>query len=172
MSCHPTSSAVRRRTAGRLPWSTCWWLPGRRRSGIRRSSPPPSWTSWVSRRARSASGRRRTLRRSPPEHRSSGGGRIQPARFGASTIRVGGDSMTPEETVRANFDAYLRQDRAACEALLGDELTFTSPQDDHIDKSTFLERCFPTAERVSRQELVHVTRADEHDVFVMYEYDL
>jgi ketosteroid isomerase-like protein len=80
--------------------------------------------------------------------------------------------MTPEEIVRANFDAYLRQDRAACEALLADELTFTSPQDDHIDRTAFLERCFPTADRVSRQELVHVVPADEHDVFVMYEYDL
>lgn len=80
--------------------------------------------------------------------------------------------MTPEEIVRANFDAYLRQDRAACEALLGDDLTFTSPQDDHIDKRAFLERCFPTADRVSRQELIHVTAADDRNVFVMYEYDL
>lgn len=80
--------------------------------------------------------------------------------------------MSPEEIVRANVDAYLRQDRAACEALLGDELTFTSPQDDHIDKRAFLERCFPTADRLARQELIHVTAADEHDVFVMYEYEL
>lgn len=80
--------------------------------------------------------------------------------------------MTPEEVVRANVEAYLRQDRAACEALLSDDLTFTSPQDDHIDKTAFLERCFPTADRVSRQELLHVVRADEHDVFIMYEYDL
>ena len=80
--------------------------------------------------------------------------------------------MTPEQTVRANFDAYLRQDRAACEALLADDMTFTSPQDDHIDKGAFLERCFPTADRVSRQELLHVVRADDQNVFVMYEYDL
>ena len=80
--------------------------------------------------------------------------------------------MTPEQTVRANFDAYLRQDRAACEALLADDMTFTSPQDDHIDKSAFLERCFPTAERVSRQELLHVVPADDRNVFIMYEYDL
>jgi ketosteroid isomerase-like protein len=80
--------------------------------------------------------------------------------------------MSPEEIVRANFDAYLRQDRAACEALLADDLVFTSPQDDHIDRAAFLERCFPTAGRVSRQELLHVVPADEHDVFVLYEYDL
>ena len=80
--------------------------------------------------------------------------------------------MSPEETVRASFDAYRSQDRAAADALLADGLTFTSPQDDHIDKATFLERCFPTADRMPRQELLHVVRANQNDVFVMYEYDL
>jgi ketosteroid isomerase-like protein len=80
--------------------------------------------------------------------------------------------MTPEEVVRANVDAYLRQDRAACEALLADDMVFTSPQDDHIDRQAFLERCFPTAERFARQELLHVVAADDRDVFILYEYDL
>lgn len=80
--------------------------------------------------------------------------------------------MTPTDIVRANFEAYLRQDRAACEALLGERMVFTSPQDDHIDRNTFLERCFPTADRVSRQELIHLVPANEHDVFILYEYDL
>lgn len=80
--------------------------------------------------------------------------------------------MTPVDIVRANFAAYLRQDRATCEALLADDMVFTSPQDDHIDRQEFLERCFPTADRVSRQELMHVVLAGEQDVFVLYEYDL
>jgi ketosteroid isomerase-like protein len=80
--------------------------------------------------------------------------------------------MTPEEVVRANFDAYVRQDRAAAEALIGEQLSFTSPQDDHIDRDAFFEHCFPTADRFSRQELVHVAPAGAGDVFVMYEYDL
>ncbi|MBA2953135.1 DUF4440 domain-containing protein [Nocardioides sp. MAH-18] len=80
--------------------------------------------------------------------------------------------MTPEEVVRANFEAYVRQDRAAAEALVADELVFTSPQDDHIGRDAFFERCFPTADRVSRQELLHVTPAGGGDVFILYEYDL
>ncbi|MEQ6901564.1 nuclear transport factor 2 family protein [Nocardioides sp. YIM 152588] len=83
-----------------------------------------------------------------------------------------GDAMTPEEVVRAQFDAYRRQDRAASEALLARDLTFTSPQDDHIDRDAFFERCFPTADRVSRQELLRVAPAGDEDVFIMYEYDL
>jgi ketosteroid isomerase-like protein len=80
--------------------------------------------------------------------------------------------MSPVDVVRANIDAYRRQDRSACEALLDDRMTFTSPQDDHIDKAAFLERCFPTADRFSRQEVVHVVPAGAQDVFLMYEYDL
>src|SRR4051812_29723052 len=80
--------------------------------------------------------------------------------------------MKPEEVVRANFAAYVKQDRAAAEALIGENLVFTSPQDDHIDRHAFFERCFPTADRVARQELVHVAAASATDVFIMYEYDL
>lgn len=83
------------------------------------------------------------------------------------------DPMTPEEVVRANFDAYVRQDRATAERLVGEDLVFTSPQDDHIDRAAFFERCFPTADRVARQELLHVVAAgDGGDVFILYEYDL
>jgi ketosteroid isomerase-like protein len=82
------------------------------------------------------------------------------------------NKVSPEDVIRANFEAYLSQDRAACEALLDDNLAFTSPQDDHIDRQTFLERCFPTAGRVARQDLIHVTRASETDVFICYEYEL
>jgi ketosteroid isomerase-like protein len=80
--------------------------------------------------------------------------------------------LTPAAVARAQFDAYVRKDLAASERLLADGLVFTSPQDDHIDRAAFLERCFPTADRFSRQELLLVAPAGEHDVVVMYEYDL
>jgi ketosteroid isomerase-like protein len=80
--------------------------------------------------------------------------------------------VSPEDVVRANFVAYVRQDRAAAEALVADELVFTSPQDDHIDRQAFFDRCFPTADRFARQELLHVAPAGERDVFIAYEYEL
>ena len=80
--------------------------------------------------------------------------------------------MTPGEVVRANFDAYVRQDRAAAEGLIDEDLVFTSPYDDHIGRDAFFERCFPTADRFFRQELIHVVPAGAHEVFIMYEYDL
>ncbi len=80
--------------------------------------------------------------------------------------------MTNADTVRAAFAAYLTQDRAAAESLLADDFRFTSPQDDHIDKAAFLQRCFPTADRLTSQELLHAVDLPGGDVFVMYEYVL
>jgi ketosteroid isomerase-like protein len=80
--------------------------------------------------------------------------------------------MSNTDVVREQFDAYLAQDRPTAERLLADDLTFTSPQDDHIDKAAFLERCFPTAERLTSQEILHLVAADADSVFILYEYEL
>jgi ketosteroid isomerase-like protein len=53
--------------------------------------------------------------------------------------------MPDTDVVRASFEAYLAQDRAAAERLLAEDNVFTSPQDDHIGKAAFLRRCFPAA---------------------------
>jgi len=76
------------------------------------------------------------------------------------------------DTVRAIFESYLTQDREAADRLLAEEFVFTSPQDDHIDKRAFFERCFPTADRFVSNEMLHVVPTKGDDVFVMYEYQL
>jgi ketosteroid isomerase-like protein len=74
--------------------------------------------------------------------------------------------------VEQYFRAYLEQDRLTAELLTGAEFVFTSPQDDHIDRAAFFERCFPTSSRLRGQQLLRIAAATEHDVFVMYEYEL
>ena len=76
------------------------------------------------------------------------------------------------DTVRAFFKSYLAQDRAAADRLVAEEFVFTSPQDDHIDRAAFFERCFPTADRFKAHELLAVVPTDGDDVFVLYEYEL
>jgi ketosteroid isomerase-like protein len=76
------------------------------------------------------------------------------------------------ETVRAFFASYLAQDRAAAERLVAEEFVFTSPQDDHIDRAAFFDRCFPTADHFKEHELLAVVPAGDDDVFVLYEYEL
>jgi len=80
--------------------------------------------------------------------------------------------MDRTDAVRAVFDSYQQQDRAAAEKLIADPFVFTSPQDDHIDRDAWFARCFPTASRLRRQELLHVTPTDGDDVFCLYEYEL
>lgn len=80
--------------------------------------------------------------------------------------------MSNVDVVRKSFAAYLAQDRDVAEALFSSQLRFTSPQDDHIDKAAYMERCFPTAGRLRSQTLLHVVEADQRDVFAMYEYEL
>lgn len=80
--------------------------------------------------------------------------------------------MADTDTVRAMFDAYRAQDRAAAERLLAGDFSFTSPQDDHIGKAAYLERCFPTADRFVYQQILEVVSAGSSGVFVLYEYEL
>jgi ketosteroid isomerase-like protein len=80
--------------------------------------------------------------------------------------------MQDTEVVRAAFEAYLAQDREVEERLLADDFVFTSPQDDHIDKAAFLERCFPTADRFVSQVLLELVAASPGRVFILYEYEL
>ncbi len=80
--------------------------------------------------------------------------------------------MSNTDVVRAMFEAYLAQDEPTAERLLAEEFVFTSPQDDHIDKAAFLERCFPTAARVTTQKIVELVSAGDDGVFILYEYEL
>ncbi|UKY54095.1 nuclear transport factor 2 family protein [Streptomyces inhibens] len=80
--------------------------------------------------------------------------------------------MSNVEVVRAAFAAYLAQDRAAIDRLLAEDFVFTGPQDDHIDKAAFLEICFPTADRLRRQEILDAVAIDDEQVYVRYAYEL
>ncbi|MES2438234.1 MAG: nuclear transport factor 2 family protein [Verrucomicrobiota bacterium] len=52
------------------------------------------------------------------------------------------------DLIRACFRAYETKDRAALEPLLAADLTFSSPVDDHIDRATYFERCWPNSEHL------------------------
>ncbi|WP_030246968.1 nuclear transport factor 2 family protein [Streptomyces sp. NRRL S-350] len=79
---------------------------------------------------------------------------------------------SPVTIVEEAFRCYRSQDLDAALPLYADDFTFTSPQDDHLDKAAFFRRCFPTADRFREQRLLHVTPADGELVFAHYEYEL
>ena len=67
--------------------------------------------------------------------------------------------MANTDVVRRMIDAYLAQDVDTAARLLADDLRFTSPQDDQLDKAAFMERCFPTADRLVSQEILELVQA-------------
>jgi ketosteroid isomerase-like protein len=79
--------------------------------------------------------------------------------------------MSHADVTRALMQSYLAQDRDAAEQLIADDFVFTSPQDDHIDRATFFERCFPASTQLATQQLLEIATTDDDGVFVLYEYD-
>ena len=80
--------------------------------------------------------------------------------------------MSNTDIVRSLFDAYRRQDTEVAERLVAEDFVFTSPQDDHIDRTAFFERCFPTADRFTTQDILELVGAGADGVFMLYEYEL
>jgi hypothetical protein len=59
-------------------------------------------------------------------------------------------------------------ERDEMEARLGNGFTYTSPRDDHLDSAAFLERCWPSAGKVSLS-LQRVAAVGPKDCVVLYE---
>ena len=79
---------------------------------------------------------------------------------------------TAIDVVRRFYAAYQEQDLRAASDLLSEALTFTSPQDDHIDKAAYLERCFPTADRFTSTDIREPIEAESGLVLWRYAYEL
>jgi ketosteroid isomerase-like protein len=74
----------------------------------------------------------------------------------------------PISIARKSYQAYVEKDRAAIEALIGDEFHFTSPLDNRIDRETYFKRCWPNSETIAGFEFVNLT-GDGERAFVTYE---
>lgn len=74
----------------------------------------------------------------------------------------------PLETVTRAMQAYLDKDRAAIEAVIGDEYSFTSPRDNALDRATYFARCWPASEATTSMEIIHGTE-DGELAWVVYE---
>lgn len=75
---------------------------------------------------------------------------------------------SPLEAVQRALQAYLDKDRAAIEAVIGDEYRFTSPRDNALDRATYFARCWPGSEVMTSMRLVHGTE-DGELAWVVYE---
>jgi ketosteroid isomerase-like protein len=74
----------------------------------------------------------------------------------------------PTTIARESYAAFVRKDRAAIEELIDEAFHFTSPLDNHIDRKTYFERCWPNSQQIAKFDFVHVV-SHEDKVFVTYE---
>lgn len=72
------------------------------------------------------------------------------------------------ELARGYFLAFQAVDRAAMEALLADDFTFTSPWDDHIGRARYFEHCWPHAGEFRFRQPMRVF-VDGDEAVVIYE---
>jgi ketosteroid isomerase-like protein len=69
------------------------------------------------------------------------------------------------------YAAYGSKDRQVVEDLLSDDFTFSSPQDDHIDRATYFAKCWPNSVRMRGIEIERLCQ-QENEVFVRYRLEM
>jgi len=72
----------------------------------------------------------------------------------------------PVAVARAGYDAYVRKDRPAMEALVADAYRFTSPLDNALDRETYFQRCWPNSEGLTGFKIVHAVADGDHALIV------
>ena len=75
-----------------------------------------------------------------------------------------------EDTIavaRACYDAYVKKDRRAIEALVAEDFHFTSPVDNRLDRTTYFKRCWPNSSNIRDFHFLHLVPNNDR-VFVTY----
>lgn len=79
--------------------------------------------------------------------------------------------MANADVSRSMIRAFQEQDADLARSLLTDDYTFTSPQDDHLSRDEWFEKCFPTADHFTAQNLTDVVESGDA-VLLRYEYTI
>ena len=74
----------------------------------------------------------------------------------------------PVAIARASYDAYVRKDRGALEALVAPDFHFTSPLDNRLDRTAYFARCWPNSEGIAVFRFVRCVQ-DGEAVLLTYE---
>lgn len=69
------------------------------------------------------------------------------------------------------FSAFIEHDKELAETLLSEDFTFTSQYDDHINKETYFEKCWPNRNKIKHQEIEKII-AEDNEAFILYKSEL
>ena len=79
-------------------------------------------------------------------------------------------TATPGGSVRNYFQAYETKQRDVLEELFSADFTFTSPDDDHIDRARYFEKCWPGSQNIRSIHIEELVE-DGREVIVRYKID-
>jgi len=81
--------------------------------------------------------------------------------------------MTTSKTATALdfFAAYRAQDEDKARSMVGDDFSFVSPRDDHLDVERYFEVCFPTVDHFASQTMMETAEVGDV-VLLRYEYEV
>jgi len=71
------------------------------------------------------------------------------------------------DLIRRMYDVFFTGEREQMEALLAGDFTFTSPNDDHIDKAEYFVRCWPNRDKL-RDFAIETMCVEADAAFVRY----
>ena len=66
--------------------------------------------------------------------------------------------------LRDLYAAYIDHRKDIVGAMLTEDFTFSSPQDDHIDRATYFERCWPNEPALNAFDIEFLTVQDDEAV--------
>ena len=74
------------------------------------------------------------------------------------------------DLIQKYYSAYEQKDGNLIELLLTDDFSFSSPDDDHIDKTSYFSRCWPNCEQI-RAFYIEKLFEQGNEAFVRYELE-
>lgn len=74
----------------------------------------------------------------------------------------------PRDTVARFFEAFAEGDRAAAEALISDDFSFTSPRDNALDRAAWFRTCWAHNDQIADFDIL-LMAVEGLRVFVTYE---
>jgi hypothetical protein len=89
-------------------------------------------------------------------------------KYEETNARSSAVQSNPLAIARACFEGCVNKDRAAIESLLRDDFHFASPIDNALDRTTYLQRCWPNSRYT--ESLYYIYQVEEGDrAFIVYE---
>ncbi|HQY51629.1 MAG TPA: DUF4440 domain-containing protein [Ignavibacteria bacterium] len=79
--------------------------------------------------------------------------------------------MTKSEIIRKYLGSYETGERKTIENILSEEFIFSSPQDDHIDRAAYFEKCWPMNTQKPFIPIETIVESGE-EAFVIYDCNM